>query len=184
MAYFVKKKFTRGELDEKHWLKLCLILVLLAGVTFQSAQADQGPCIRMFPSAVITDRTLFNYCAEGCPQRDTNGFVDLLVIPITYGRMPTVPPTVNARRTLLWRIIGADRLRLPAMQSSYPIRPAMRFWRPFLIRSDAYLQSNLDLFRPDLDGMYILGGGPNDRDAGGCQYAFESAWLMPFILAR
>jgi cyanophycinase len=29
---------------------------------------------------------------------------------------------------------------------------------PVLVRSDAYLQSNLDLFPPELDGMYILGG--------------------------
>jgi cyanophycinase-like exopeptidase len=29
---------------------------------------------------------------------------------------------------------------------------------PVLIRPDAYLQGNLDLFVPDLDGMYILGG--------------------------
>ena len=36
---------------KKYWLKLGLTLLLIAGFSFQSVQAEAGTCIHMFPLA-------------------------------------------------------------------------------------------------------------------------------------
>jgi len=91
-------------------------------------------------------------------QRDTNGIVDLLVIPITYGT--DAYSTTNGERQKNLTLADYRRSQVEAACNAVksPSQTCRVVLAPILIRSDAYLQSNLDLFVPDLDGMYILGG--------------------------
>jgi len=104
-----------------------------------------------------TPETLQRF-ALAAAQRDTNGVVDLLVIPITYGT--DAYSTTNGERQKNLTLADGRRSQIEA--ACNVVKAANQTCRavlaPVLIRSDAYLQSNLDLFVPDMDGMYILGG--------------------------
>jgi len=96
--------------------------------------------------------------AQAAVQRDTNGIVDLLVIPITYGT--DAYRTTNGERQKNLTLADNRRSQVEAACNAvkHPDQICRAVLAPVLIRPDAYLQSNLDLFAPDLDGMYILGG--------------------------
>jgi len=96
--------------------------------------------------------------AQAAVGRDTNGVIDLLVIPITYGT--DAYRTTNGERQKNLTLADYRRSQVEAACNAVklPSQICRVVLAPVLIRPDAYLQSNLDLFAPDLDGMYILGG--------------------------
>jgi cyanophycinase len=143
---------------KKHWLHLCLILMFVAGFNFQIVQADSGPMHILIPTGSDYRADTLQRFALAAAQRDTNGLVDLLVLPITYGT--DAYSTTNGERQK--NLDLADGRRAQIEDACNVVKRADQTCRavlaPVLIRSDAYLQSNLDLFNNDIDGMYILGG--------------------------
>jgi cyanophycinase len=142
----------------KHWPTLCLILVVIAGLSFQIARADQGPWYTLIPTGSDYRPDTLQRFALAAVQRDTNGIVDLLIIPITYGT--DAYRTTNGERQKNLALADNRRSQVEAACNvvKLPGQACRVVLAPVLIRPDAYLQSNLDLFVPDLDGMYILGG--------------------------
>lgn len=143
---------------QKHWLNLCLILMFVAGFNFQIVQADSGTMHTLIPTGSDYRADTLQRFAQAAAQRDTNGIVDLLVLPITYGT--NAYSTTNGERQK--NLDLADNRRSQIEDACNVVKRANQTCRvilaPVLIRSDAYLQSNLDLFNNDIDGMYILGG--------------------------
>jgi cyanophycinase len=142
----------------KHWLNLCLILLLVAGLNTQSVQAEAGPLHTYVPigSGYSTD-TLQLFAREAV-QHDTNGIVDILVIPITFATNPF--NITNGERQQNLTLANTRRGQVESACNAVKLsgQACRVVLAPVLVRSDAYLQSNLDLFVPDMDGMYILGG--------------------------
>src|SRR6185436_3931300 len=96
--------------------------------------------------------------AREAVQNDTNGMVDILVIPITFatnaftitnGERQQNLTLADNRRSLVESACNAVKL---------PNQTCHAVLAPVLVRNDASLQENLDLFPTQLDGMYILGG--------------------------
>src|SRR5512133_1147786 len=133
--------------------------MFIAGFNFQTVQADQGTVHHILiptGSDYIAD-TLQRF-ALAAAQRDTNSVVELLVLPITYGT--DAYSTTNGERQK--NLPLADGRRAQIEDACNVVKSSNQTCHvvlaPILIRSDAYLQSNLDLFNVDMDGMYILGG--------------------------
>jgi cyanophycinase-like exopeptidase len=96
--------------------------------------------------------------ARQAAQRDTSGHVVLLVLPITYSL--DAYTTSDGERQENLDLAGeraqqvedaCNAVKAPAQTCDAPLVPV-------LIRDDALLQSNVDFFTPDVDGMYVLGG--------------------------
>src|SRR5688572_11522150 len=143
---------------KRHWLKLCLILFLILGPNLQSVQAKADSLHTYVPIGSGYSAETLQLFARTAVQHDTNGTVDILVIPITFatdpfnitnGERQQNLTLADNRRSLVESACNAVKL------SSQTCRAVLA---PVLVRSDAYLQSNLDLFPPELDGIYILGG--------------------------
>src|SRR6266487_560261 len=142
----------------KHWLNLCLVLFLTAGFNFQSVQADAGILHTYIPIGSDYRADTLQRFAQAAVQHDTNGVVDVLVIPITFATDPFNISNGERQQNLTL----ADTRRGQVENACNAVKRANQSCRvilaPVLVRSDAYLQSNLDLFVPEQDGMYILGG--------------------------
>jgi len=143
---------------KKHWLHFCCTFVLMASLNFQPVQADQGPVHTLIPIGSDYRSDTLQRFAQAAVQRDTNGVVDLLVLPITFGT--DAFSTTNGERQKNLTLAENRRSLVEAACNAVklPNQVCRAVLAPVLIRPDAYLQSNLDLFVPDLDGMYILGG--------------------------
>ena len=144
---------------KKHWLNLCLILIFMAGFNLQIVQADQGTVHHiLIPTGSDYRADTLQRFALAAAQRDTNGVVELIVLPITYGT--DAYNSTNGERQK--NLTLADSRRAQIEDACNAVRSSNQTCHvvlaPVLIRSDAYLQSNLDLFNVDMDGMYILGG--------------------------
>jgi len=96
--------------------------------------------------------------ARAAVERDTTGNVELLVLPITFGISADSTSPSERRKNLDL----ADRRRAQVESACNAVKRPGQACRailvPMLVRADAFLQSNLDLFTPDVDGIYILGG--------------------------
>lgn len=90
--------------------------------------------------------------------RDSSGVVDLLVLPITYGTDAYSTTPGERRKNLELAETRRQQVEDACNLVLLPGQTCRAVLAPVLIRPDAYLQSNLDLFVPDLDGIYILGG--------------------------
>ena len=141
---------------KRHWLRLCLILLLFTSLNFQYVQA--ATVHTYVPIGSGYSSYTLQLFARAAVQQDTDGVVELLVIPITFatdafhisnGERQQNLTLADNRRGLVESACNA--VRLPAQTCHVVLAPV-------LVRDDAYLQSNLDLFPADLDGMYILGG--------------------------
>ena len=141
---------------KRHWLRLCLILLLFTSFHFQSVQA--ATVHTYVPIGSGYSSYTLQLFARQAVQRDTDGVVELLVIPITFatdaynisnGERQQNLTLADNRRGLVESACNAVKL---------PGQTCHAVLAPVLVRDDAYLQSNLDLFPADLDGMYILGG--------------------------
>jgi cyanophycinase len=139
-------------------LKLCVLFLLITAFTFQSVQADQAPMRTLIPIGSGYAADTLQLFARAAVQRDTSGVVDLLVLPITYGTdaYSTTPgerkKNLDLAETRRQQVEDACNIVL------LPGQTCRALLAPVLIREDAFLQSNLDLFASDLDGIYILGG--------------------------
>ncbi|HMD80300.1 MAG TPA: hypothetical protein VKE92_03265, partial [Anaerolineales bacterium] len=69
---------------KRHWLQLCLILLLIASFTFQSVQADAGSLHTYVPIGSGYSSETLQLFAREAVQHDTDGTVEILVIPITF----------------------------------------------------------------------------------------------------
>ena len=143
---------------KRHWLQLCLMLLLIANLNFQSAQAEAGTVHTYVPIGSGYSSATLRLFARQAVQHDTNGTVEILVIPITFatnafsitnGERQQNLTLADNRRGLVENACNAVKL---------PGQTCHAVLAPVLVRDDAYLQSNLDLFPAELDGMYILGG--------------------------
>jgi len=140
------------------WLIACLILALVASVHFQNVQAEAGILHTYVPIGSGYSSETLQLFARTAVQHDTNGTVDILVIPITFatnaftitnGERQQNLTLADNRRGLVESACNAVKL---------PSQTCHAVLAPVFVRDDAYLQSNLDLFPGELDGMYILGG--------------------------
>jgi len=141
-----------------HWFRLCLILSLVAGLNFQSVQADQGPVHTYVPIGSGYNADTLQRFAQAAVQQDANGTVDILVIPITFATDPFNITNGERQQNLTLADTRRGQVESACNAVKLPGQTCRAVLAPVLVRSDAYLQSNLDLFVPDLDGMYILGG--------------------------
>ena len=141
---------------KRHWLRLCLILLFFTSFHFQSVQA--ATVHTYVPIGSGYSSYTLQLFARQAVQQDADGVVEILVIPITFatdafhisnGERQQNLTLADNRRGLVESACNA--VRLPA-QTCHVVLASV------LVRDDAYLQSNLDVFPAQLDGMYILGG--------------------------
>lgn len=142
----------------KNFWSITLLLALLTTTAAQPAWAAQLPTHTLIPIGSDYRADTLQRFARAAAQRDTNGVVDLLVLPITFatdaeqiknGERQQNLTLANERRALIETACNAVKA---APQSCRVVLA------PVLTRPDALLPGNLDLFVADLDGMYILGG--------------------------
>ena len=72
----------------RHWLRLCLILFLIAGFNFRSVQADTGTVHTYIPIGSDYRSDTLQRFARAAAQHNTNATIDILVIPITFATDP------------------------------------------------------------------------------------------------
>src|SRR5262245_12880986 len=143
---------------KRHWLRLCSILLLFTSFNFKSVQAEAGTVHTYVPIGSGYSSYTLQLFARQAVQHDTDGVVEILVIPITFatdafrisnGERQQNLTLADNRRGLVETACNAVKL---------PSQTCHAVLAPVLVRDDAYLQSNLDFFPAELDGMYILGG--------------------------
>jgi cyanophycinase len=143
---------------KNNWLNACLILLLFASFNFQSVQAEAGTEHTYVPIGSGYSSATLQLFARQAVQHDTDGTVEILVIPITYatnaynisnGERQKNLDLANNRRGQIETACNAVKL---ANQTCHAVLA------PVLVRDDAFLPENLALFPSELDGMFILGG--------------------------
>jgi cyanophycinase len=143
---------------KRHWLKLVLMMFLIASFNFQSVQAQAGTLHTYVPIGSGYSSYTLQRFAQAAVQHDTNGVVDILVIPITFATDPFNISNGERQQNLTLADNRRGLVQNACNAVKLPNQTCRAVLAPVLVRSDAYLQSNLDLFVPDMDGMYILGG--------------------------
>lgn len=140
------------------WRNLIWVFVTLTAFSFQSVQAEPLLMRTLNPIGSDYRPDTLQQFARAAALRDTSTVVDLLVLPITYGT--DAYSTTKGERKKNLELAETRRAQVEEACNAVllPGQSCRVVLAPVLIRSDAYLQSNLDLFVPDLDGMYILGG--------------------------
>ena len=143
---------------KRHWLRLCLILLLFTSFNFKSVQAEAGTVHTYVPIGSGYASDTLQLFARQAVQHDRDGTVEILVIPITYatnaynisnGERQKNLDLANGRRGQIETACNAVKL---ASQTCHAVLA------PVFVRDDAFLPGNLALFPGELDGMYILGG--------------------------
>ena len=143
---------------KRHWFKLCLILLLITSLNFQSVQAEASTVHTYVPIGSGYSTATLQLFARQAVQHDTDGTVEILVIPITYatnaynisnGERQKNLDLANNRRGQIETACNEVKL---ANQTCHAVLA------PVLVRDDAFLPENLALFPSELDGMFILGG--------------------------
>src|SRR5688500_16378856 len=143
---------------KRHLLQLCLIVLLIASFNLQSVQAEAGTVHTYVPIGSGYSSDTLQLFARQAVQQDTDGTVEILVIPITFatnaftitnGERQQNLTLADNRRGLVESACNAVRL------SGQTCRVVLA---PVLVRDDVFLQSNLNLFVANMDGMYIVGG--------------------------
>jgi Cyanophycinase and related exopeptidases len=121
-------------------------------------QADAGTLHTYIPTGSDYRADTLQRFAQAAVQHDTNGVVEILVIPITFATDPFNISNGERQQNLTL----ADTRRGQVENACNAVKRSGQTCHvvlaPVLVRADAYLQSNLDLFVPELDGMYVLGG--------------------------
>jgi cyanophycinase len=143
---------------KKPWLKLFLILLLLVGFNFQTVQAAIVPVHTYVPIGSGYSSYTLQLFARQAVQRDTNGTVDILVIPITFATDPFNISNGERQQNLTLADNRRGLVESACNGVKLPNQTCHAVLAPVLVRDDAFLQRNLDLFPAELDGMYILGG--------------------------
>ena len=143
---------------KRHWFKLGLILLLITSFSFQSAQAEAGTVHTYVPIGSGYSTATLQLFAREAVQHDTDGTVEILVIPITFATDPFNITNGERQQNLTL----ADNRRGLVENACNVVKLSNQTCHvvlaPVLVRSDADLPGNLALFDVALDGMYILGG--------------------------
>src|SRR5829696_7822072 len=142
----------------KFWFHVCLALLLITGFNFRSVQADAGSLHTYIPIGSDYRADTLQRFAQAAAQHDTNSVVDILVIPITFATDPFNISNGERQQNLTLADNRRGRVESACNAVKQPNQTCRVILAPVLVRADAYLQGNLDLFPPELDGMYILGG--------------------------
>jgi len=140
-----------------HLAALLALLVLLAGLGAPAIAAPRPTHTLVPVGAGYTSATLQRF-AQAAAQRDTTGNVYLLVLPITFATDPFSISNGERNTNLTLADTRRGQVETACNAVKAPQQSCQAVLAPILVRQDAYLQSNLDLFTPDLDGIYILGG--------------------------
>ena len=143
---------------KRHWLQLCLTLILIAGFSPQNAQAESGILHTYVPIGSGYSSATLQLFARAAVQHDTDGTVELLVIPITFATDPFTISNGERQQNLTLADNRRGLVESACNAVKLPGQTCRAVLAPVLVRDDAFLQSNLDLFPSELDGMYILGG--------------------------
>jgi cyanophycinase len=139
-------------------LALLLALpLLLAGLVAPVSGAAPVTRTLLPIGSGYTESTLQRF-SFGAFQRDTTGNVVILVLPITFATDPIVISAKERRDNLALADVRRRQVEAACNAVKRPNQSCHATLAPILVRADAYLQSNLDLFTADLDGIYILGG--------------------------
>lgn len=132
------------------------VFTLLAGVS-APATAQQIKRTLIPIGAGYTTTTLQRF-AQAAAQRDTSGTVYLVVLPITFATDAYAISNKERKENLDLASTRRGQVETACNAVKRSTQTCRAVLAPILVRADAYLQSNLDLFTSDLDGMYILGG--------------------------
>jgi cyanophycinase len=132
-----------------------LILLFAGGATVTGAPPATRTLVPI--GGDYLEATLQRF-AQAAAQRDTSGNVALLVLPITYATDPfSITPDERTENLAL-----ADERRAQIETACVAIKRPEQICQailaPILVRDDASLPGNLELFTADVDGIYILGG--------------------------
>lgn len=143
---------------KKYWLQLVLISSLILSFSFQSVQAEAGPLHTYVPiGSGYSSETLQLFARESVHQ-DTDGVVEILVIPITFATDPFNITNGERQQNLTLADNRRGLIESACNAVKLPNQTCHAVLAPVLVRSDADLPGNLALFDVELDGMYILGG--------------------------
>ena len=137
------------------YLALLVTLALLISYWTPATAATQQTFIPI-GSGYVSD-TLQRF-AQAAASHDTNGNIYMLLVPITFS--PDAFTISNHERKSNLSLAAERRAMLQS--ACELVKAAQQTCQavlvPMLVRDDAFLQSNLDLFTADLDGIFIPGG--------------------------
>jgi len=135
---------------------LGLVAVALIGAPVATAAIP--PTRTLVPIGSDYQPDTLQLFARAAAERDTDGRVALLVIPITYSldAYTTKNGERNKNETLAQARTDLVQAACNVVRSALQTCDARMV--PVLIRDDAYLASNLAYFDQDVDGMFVLGG--------------------------
>ena len=138
--------------------RLALAAILALAPLLVPAAASGAAIPTFVPiGAGYTAETLEQFAAEAAAV-DTSGEVSILVLPITYG----VDPLAMSNGLRNKNLTLADTRRGQIENACLAVIPVGDtcdvVLAPVLIRSDAFVQANVDLVKEGLDGIYVLGG--------------------------
>jgi cyanophycinase len=136
---------------------LLTLPALLAALVVPAAAAPPITRTLVPIGSGYTSATLQRF-AQAAAQHDTGGNVYLLVLPITFATDPFSISNGERNTNLTLANTRRGQVETACNVVKAPQQTCQAVLAPILVRDDAYLQSNLDLFTPDLDGIYILGG--------------------------
>ena len=137
---------------------ICFILIVIASLSFQSVLAGAGTLHNYVPIGSGYNADTLQRFAQAAVAHDSNNTVDILVIPITFGTDALNSTNGERQKNLDLANTRRGQVEVACNAVKRAGQTCRAVLAPVLTRPDAYLQSNLDLFVPDLDGMYILGG--------------------------
>jgi cyanophycinase len=143
---------------KKRRITFWMVLSMAAILTFQTVLADPGSAHSYIPIGSGYNSDTLQRFARAAVQHDTNDTVDILVIPITFATDPYKISNGERQQNLTLADNRRGQVETACNVVKLPNQTCRAVLAPVLVRSDAYLPGNLDLFVPDLDGMYILGG--------------------------
>lgn len=147
-----------GEPMKTNWFRVCVVLLLMVALNVQLVQADADVVHTYVPIGSDYQSDTLQSFARSAVQHDANGVVDILVIPITFSLDAFRSPNGERQKNLDLANTRRGQVESVCNAVKAPNQSCRVVLAPVLVRSDAYLQSNLDLFVADMDGMYILGG--------------------------
>ena len=96
--------------------------------------------------------------ARAAAAQDRSGTVRLLVLPITYSLDAFTSSKSERKKNLTLADNRRAMLQDACNAVKSPSQTCETVLLPTLTRADAYVQSNIDAFTPDVDGMFVLGG--------------------------
>lgn len=143
----------------RRWAAASVAAVVVAGVAVSSGGVGTaaGPTT-LIPIGSDYQAPTLELFARAAAEHSANASVRLLVLPITYGTDPLVTSKSERKKNLTLADTRRGQIEAACNVVKLPGQTCTATLVPALVRSDASLQSNLDLFTADIDGMFVLGG--------------------------